>query len=489
MDGNSRPPARAQIAAVQNDDIWTLANDYLQRWQLSATPDRRLAVPSQWRPQRPLHLGTPLQPAQADGRGGTLFLGTQLSGGRTTLATAVDAEDGRIHWQRQVGLLCRQDPLLLGRQLLVLDEGQALFLFDPARHPVDPEQPWQFLDNKCLANPPEEGPGSWSHLFADTDGTRVWAIGTLAQHGTLAARCYEPSRDDKPLHDYRIDLADRKEAALAGTLAARGNTLLMPLDDGTMIRVTLKPGGKPLIEEGPFWRERSPQPGAQGHVVWLNDEVFVTTNGDNGLTSWRWPAKGACAAVKEGTDSDQPAVQLPAPIVAAPLLLPPQKKGQAAAILVADEQLTLHLLRGPTLQEEKLWALKTLKTSKGEPLKGKLTAGPFLRGRNVGCVVNRRVLVWLDPTANEPLTYEIPDKGTGIVGQPVEVEDMIIVADEAGFFVGLDPITLGPRGPGYPLQAQATPTASPAPFGQGRAFAPLSDGTVFLLPLSKLRGK
>jgi hypothetical protein len=64
---------------------------------------------------------------------------------------------------------------------------------------------------------------------------------------------------------------------------------------------------------------------------------------------------------------------------------------------------------------------------------------------------------------------------------------MLLVADQSGRFVGLDPATGRRLGPGYTLRASAAPAASPVAFGPHRAFAPLSDGTVLLLSLFHLR--
>ena len=62
-----------------------------------------------------------------------------------------------------------------------------------------------------------------------------------------------------------------------------------------------------------------------------------------------------------------------------------------------------------------------------------------------------------------------------------------MVADESGGFAGLDPRTGKVQGQ-YTLKASVAPAAPPVAFGPGRAFAPLTDGTVLLLSLRQLRG-
>ena len=61
-----------------------------------------------------------------------------------------------------------------------------------------------------------------------------------------------------------------------------------------------------------------------------------------------------------------------------------------------------------------------------------------------------------------------------------------MVADLAGRFVALDPATGKPLGDGYQFPAEAAPASAVVEFGPGRLFAPLTDGTVMLLPLADL---
>ena len=62
-------------------------------------------------------LGSPSQAAQVENddlRGGTtLILVTQPATRQTYLATAVDDRKGEILWQRQLGFVCRGEPLAL----------------------------------------------------------------------------------------------------------------------------------------------------------------------------------------------------------------------------------------------------------------------------------------------------------------------------------------------------------------------------------------
>jgi hypothetical protein len=169
-------------------------------------------------------------------------------------------------------------------------------------------------------------------------------------------------------------------------------------------------------------------------------------------------------------------------------------------VAVADAGGNLHLL---TVQSD-----GRLKITQTWPLNGRVTNGPFLRtvgGKvQLGCVVEETRLVWLEPGVKDRLwEYETPS-GAPIVGQPgpVTATDpkggknapgrvLIVVADggrtgQPGHYVGLDPQTGKPVGPGYDLKGSVVPAATPLPFGANRLLAPLSDGTALFLAVERL---
>jgi hypothetical protein len=152
-------------------------------------------------------------------------------------------------------------------------------------------------------------------------------------------------------------------------------------------------------------------------------------------------------------------------------------------VLVADHKGVVMLLKKDSLGLARKWTLP-----------GRITAGPFLRGDRVGFVVDHTRLAWLDPSKEEaPWVYQtrgdakLKQEPPRIVGEPQQIDDMIVVCDESGQFVGLDPKDGKPRGDGYTLKSAVAPAAPPVAFGPGRAFAPLTDGTIMLLSLDRLK--
>ena len=72
------------------------------------------------------------------------------------------------------------------------------------------------------------------------------------------------------------------------------------------------------------------------------------------------------------------------------------------------------------------------------------------------------------------------------MGRPRLVGNLVVVGDESGRIVGLDPKT-GEPGPAFQLPGGAAPAASPVGYDAARLFVPLSDGTVLLPLVNNLR--
>ena len=126
--------------------------------------------------------------------------------------------------------------------------------------------------------------------------------------------------------------------------------------------------------------------------------------------------------------------ELPARVATAPLLLSAEKPDSELRLLVADADGFVHLLRGEQLTMARSWRLN-----------GKITSGPYLLGQRVGCIVDERRLVCLDPDQPEAVwTYARPN--ADIVGQPQLVGDLLVVADSQGGVLALNPATGQPLG-------------------------------------------
>jgi outer membrane protein assembly factor BamB len=454
--------SRGQVVHVADNDFWILANGKLQRRHLDLFGGRTVPV---WSSALPL--GSPVQGSQVDDSGKTLFVVTQDLTRQIYLATAVAAEDGKIKWQRQLGLESQGDPLVLGHDVITVDRGGGLCVFDGSKYRHQEGREWRRADPIFAATLP--GGPITAHLLPGPDGISVYEVSCPATGGKLTLRRYQPAQAaEKPVvPETWFEL----KTALAGTPAIVGQSLIVPLADGTLRRFPLPPA-ESRSEGGPNWRAERADVDARCHLVALGADEFLATDGSRGVTHWRWPQH--TQTFKMVPEDEAPAL-LPARIVAAPVLLPSIELGIPWHLCVADSDGNLSLLQGPTLRPERTW-----------PLGGKITAGPFRRGPYVGCIVERNRLFWIDPAKADPL-WEYRTRGQGIVGQPQLVGDVLVVADLSGRFIALEPATGKARGPGYGLKASASPAATPVAFGSDAAFVPLTDGTVFLLSLGHLR--
>jgi outer membrane protein assembly factor BamB len=457
--GDDRPSGRAQVLHVEEDDLWVLVHDKVVHLHLGIDRQRGLDIASQSPP--PLPIGSPLHAPQVDAAARLLFLVTKSSTTQNCLASAIGMEDHQLRWQRQLGLACHGDPVRVENGVLAVDEGGGLFFFDGREPPRRLTGEWHLAGRK-LADA-LEGIVSGPFLLPTPDGKSAYEIlcrskkGPAAKTYELVVRTFDPSAK---VSERVFSLGGN---ALAGTPGLLGAALVLPLDDGGLFLQALDQGAG---AHGPSWRATRVDEGARGHIVPLLGDVFLSTDGSRGLRRWHWTAGEVAKLEKQ--------IELPDPIVAPPVVVPLGEKGELH-VAVADAAGTVHLLRPADWQSVRHWDLK-----------GKITAGPFLRGHQIGCVVEQRRLVWLDPTKDDKAwVYTSP--GEGIVGQPNVVGGVIVVADLSGHFVAVDPATGEARNPtGYRLQAQVAPATAPVAFRDGQLFAPLTDGTVVLPSLDQV---
>jgi outer membrane protein assembly factor BamB len=443
---------RAQVVHVEENDFWVLVEGKLQHLQLAIDREKGLQVTKDW--ELPSPLGAPLHAGQVSANRDHLFIVTQMSDQEVCLATAVDSSTGGILWQRHLGMVCQGDPLRVGGQVLTLDQEAGLFLFDPARDRAGTED-WR-MGGRLVAQPLKDSSNTAAYLVPAPDGRTVYAIRYLESTKRLAVRRFEPGKevvtDFHPL-----------SWPPGGTPAVGLDCLVVPQLGGNLLRLPLRDTGSE--QTGGAWRAPGADKTIPGHVVHLGADEFLVTDGSRGLSRWRWTTEGA---------KKEQSIELKDRVVAAPvLLLPPQPEGDRH-VGVADAAGGITLLDPTRLEVVRHWQVG-----------GQVTAGPYTADGHIGCVVDQRRLVWIDPDKEEFWHYDSP--GEGIVGRPQIVGGTIVVADLSGKIVGLDPADGKQRGEGYTLQASVSPAAAPVAFGPDEAFVHLTDGTVLLLPLDHFR--
>jgi outer membrane protein assembly factor BamB len=485
----SRERARALVAHAQGDDLWVLAYGRLQHLTLGLVRRSGPSPLALW--DRPLVLGSPLHgPQVLESPGGlTLYLVTRPLSRPVCLVTAVDPEapapagrgrDPRILWQRQLGMVCQGAPVVLGGELVAQDQGGGLYRFDPGQFKTEVDGQWQVGGQAIVGAGGLAVNQAFPPLLLRGAGDVVYQVSTPGAGTDLVVRAYQalPAGASGARPVAEEGRATLPGAALAGTPIIVNGSLVVALDDGRLVRYSLPLRQGARHSSGPNWRSRRAVPGAPCYLAALGGDEFVSTDGRRGLIRWRWPPDGPCEAIlPSGRRGDDPVTaELPDRIVVPPLALPGGMK-EKGWVLVADLRGTLTLLEGKNLAPVRTWELG-----------GTITAGPFLRGSHAGCIVDGTRLVWINP-AQTDRAWEYTTSAGAIVGKPALVDGVLVVCDEGGQFAILDPKTGKQQGTGYKLKAAVAPAASPVAFGKSRIFAPLTDGTILLLSLEKLRGK
>jgi hypothetical protein len=336
------------------------------------------------------------------------------------------------------------------------------------------------MGGQMIARAVDGNPDVARVLLRAPGGQSAYEVACPGDGKRLVVRHVTPREGERRLK--ASERAAPLSAPLAGTPALVGSWLLLPLANGDFARLPLPLPEKAVPELGDNWRSRKAGPEARCYLVALGNDRFLSTDGGRGLTVWQWPANGLRSLPP---DADRPTLELPDRIVAAPLVLPQNGGAGPLQVCVADLAGNVSLLNvlgnGQLEVKKRAWNLA-----------GTITAGPYLastdaNGVRVACVVDGRRLVWLDPAKADPV-WKYETGGQAIVGQPRLVGGVLVVADQGGRFVALDPTTGEQRGPGYTLRGSVAPAASPVAFGPDRAFAPLSDGTALLLPVPRITG-
>jgi outer membrane protein assembly factor BamB len=486
-EGNTR--VRAQIVHAQGDDYWVLSRGKLLRlaktWNAAEGPK----LVSGW--NAPLELGSPLHESQVQpGRSAgprSLFVVTQALKQKVSLATAVRDEDGEKLWQRQVGVVCQGPPVLLGNKapagtapvIVVLGQGGELFVIDPL--PFKEKQngaPWLSAARTRLAEPVDNDPARPPVLLAGPDGLTAYEVAFPGAGNRMIVRSvtFDPTTRKTKKEEQEIKLP--RNTSPVGNVEIVGNSLVVSLSNGVAYWLPVAPlaaDGK----EGSNWRSVRLGSDVRGYLAALSPTSFVSTDGGNGLTFWKLGADLMDRLFPAGPGGDEEVgVELDDRIVAAPLVV--SQPGATSHFVVADAHNLLRRIKvtATAAQEEKDFQWN---------LGGRLTAGPFLRTTpgalsRVGCVVEGTRLVWIDPRkGREVLEYRTA--GAAIVGEPQLVGGKLIVADQEGHIVALDPATLKPVGKGYVLPGSVAPAAAPVLFDDKTLFTPLTDGTVLLLEM------
>jgi predicted Zn finger-like uncharacterized protein len=475
--GDGSAVSRGQVVFANEDSFWILAQGALHHLRLGLDARAGLKLVSVG---RPMPLGDPLQAPQLSAQSESALVVTQATGSAACVATAVDLRSGAIRWQRQLGVLPHGDPVRIGELIVFMDHNGGLYAIDPARATTQPDAAW-LIDDRWLVAPPLARIAGSPWLLRAPDGKSVTTVIPTPRDGDdgmqLVVRRFTPGREVESFPPIPLP------AGLAGNPVLSGNLLVLPLTNGSLGRVAL--GESEMLEEGPTWRGERLPPQSICHLAPLGEGDFLATDGNRTLTRWHWPKGDRLFEAKQrGTLGDK--------IAAPPVVF---AEGATTRACVADAKGTVTLWDAADLTEPlRAWR-------RGGPNsvipEGPITAGPFLmhdaRGKaRIGYVAAGAHLVWLAPSEDKPLWVALGAArapGKGIVGLPQLQGNRLLLTDRSGQFQQLDLDTGERVGQAFKLAPGSSPAAAALAFDERRLLAPLTDGTIAVIPSGSPAGQ
>jgi outer membrane protein assembly factor BamB len=457
---NGRIAGRGQVVYAGEHEFWYLANGELNMLRSGFDPKEGIKIAPGWK--QPLKLGTPLHAAQTSPDGKLLIVVTQTSNPPACQATGVEAESGTVRWQRTLGLVVQGDPLALSGTVLQMDQNGGVYQIDPKQNELKPVPNQEWYQGGQVLVPPRAGVAEGTILLAAQDGKSAYAIIPTDGGTKLQVKQITSSEGVKDLPAMTLG------APMAGPPVLAGTSLIVPRANGSLYRQKL---GSDKGENGPDWGAITVTADTRVFVLPLDGDDLLVTDGLRGISKFSWPMGGTFQKKQEQ--------KLPGRIVA-PLLALPAEKGPPQ-VVAADATGQVSLLDGDSLQTVLSW----------KRLGNEITGGPFFIGgkgqaARIFVIADRATLVCLAPDVPQPL-WKYRAKGDAIASRPYLSGATLIVSDLAGRYDSLDPQTGASTGQTLPTTGvlPAAPACAPVDFGDGRLYAPLSDGTVLLIPQAR----
>lgn len=454
-------PARGQLIHAEEGTYWILVRGNVIRVRIGLDAIEGIKVNVYG---TPISVGEPIHAPQVTTRGDAFVIVTQQPDSSGCLATFIEMQTGEIRWQRQLGMMARGSPLLVGEEVFAIDQDCGLYKFDPKKLTASSDGAW-LLDDSWLLAPPLKNLHVPPELFALPEGKGV--VATSVEESETGPKLVVRSYQGTEMITRMFPLAGR----FAGKPILFGNYLLVPLSTGTVFRINVKELRN--LEEGPSWRNDRLTPDASCNLAALSDEEFLATDGNKTLLRFKWA-------------SDNP--------FESKAKIPWVEKIQGAIATARHNERTYFSFadaKGAVTLWDAAFPVRPLRVWRGQqggpiPM-GPIDLGPALypgEQLRVGFVVDSRSLIWLDPGLDAPLWVSPKPaevKSDGFIALPQLRGDRLLVADRAGWFQQLDVKTGKFIDKPVSISGNVAPSASPLQFAANAALAPVSDGTLLLI--------
>jgi outer membrane protein assembly factor BamB len=458
----SLPPgdsvAPGQVVYADPYDCWLLARGELIHLRLGVSDSEGqklvMAPPS-------LAVGVPLHPAVLTPRRDLAVIVAQEPGAGTCRVVAIDLSTGDVRWQRQLGAVPPEDPVVVGGKVFFMDRAGGFYRIDPEQVANRPDGGEKADDRISLAAPDSDITGTPA-LAAAPDGKSgavLYATGT-GRERRLIVKLF---REGQTVVTRTAPLSSE----LAGTPALIGGAVVLATADGKLRRLELAPE-MALLEIGPTWRAANAPAKAVCHMLPLTADEFVVTDGLNSMARLRWKSADAIEKV---------AMKALAKPIAGVCALP---EGDGLAVALGSQV--------DLFDPDRFMVVKSVPLAAAGELRHGVTAGPrvFREGTGpvrIGCVADGNRFCWFDAKAEKPAVVSYRCTRDEITGLPALSGGRFFVADRSGAVQPVDPESGKEVGSAAKVDpASSVPAAGPAAFGPDRLLVPLSDGTAVLLP-------
>jgi len=460
-----RRGGRSQVIHSDDRNFWHLTNGELSMSRLGYDRKDGQRLAPGWK--QSLRLGTPLHASQVSAAKDVLFVVTQTSSPPGCFATAVDAQTGAVRWQRALGVSLQGESLKLGRLIYQMDQGGGLYQLDAAQVKLEVSDEWTAAGT--VLTPPRIDVVGEPQLLLSSDGKSGLSLVVVRESKGTHQLLIRQIVPDQPVKEHPTIALGQE--MLAGPPALVGETLFLPLSSGKLSRLAV---GTANLIGGPDWKTAALGGGAQGYVLPLAGDELLVSNGVRGLSVFAWPASGF-QFKRQATTNNR--------LIAPPIAVPVEKG--TPRIAIADSAGQVQLLDGDSLAPILTWNVRQLQ------LGTEVTGGPHLLGRGptarILIIVDRTNLVCLASETRLPV-WKYRVKGDGLAELPQVIDDALVLSDLSGRFEAINAATGAPIGTSFPVLGAlpAAPTANPLDGGDGKLYAPLSDGSLLVIPRESL---
>src|SRR5205807_9608451 len=129
------------------------------------------------------------------------------------------------------------------------------------------------------------------------------------------------------------------------------------------------------------------------HIVWLNEEEFLATDGGRNINRWLWKAgENQFRVVPSQENDSDPTLRMAANISTAAMALAPEAGGRVRAVVACDDK-TIYLIEGRNAEALKTGQKGLTVSEQQWKPKGRVTARPFFLDKDVLVIADRNRLL------------------------------------------------------------------------------------------------